>query len=50
MKTYRARIQHEGTGLVYVVPVLASSRQEAAEKAGAWPYLPEGYVFLEVAA
>jgi len=38
MKTYPIRIKHEGTGIVYVVPVLAASLEEARRKAVDWPY------------
>jgi hypothetical protein len=50
MKTYRARIQHLGTGAVYVVLVLASSLAEARAKAVDWPYMSDGYALLEVTA
>jgi hypothetical protein len=50
MKTYWARIQHEGTGRVYIVPVLASTLQRAAEKARDWPYMAEGYILLGVSS
>ena len=38
MKSFQIRIKHEGTGIVYVVPVLAASLEEARRKAVGWPY------------
>jgi hypothetical protein len=38
MKSFQIRIKHEGTGIVYIVPVLAASLEEARRKAVDWPY------------
>ena len=38
MSTFFIRIKHDGTGIVYVVPVLAKNLDEAKFKAVNWPY------------
>ncbi len=38
MATYIVKVKHDGTGIVYVVPVLAKTLAEAKVKAVNWPY------------
>jgi len=38
MSTYNVKVKHDGTGIVYVVPVLAKTLAEAKVKAVNWPY------------
>ena len=47
MKTYIVKIKHISTGIVYTVPVLAQTKNEAESKAGQWPYITDAYIVLK---
>lgn len=46
MRVFTVRVKHIATGIVWCVPVLAESMDDAQRKANDWPYVSDGYVVI----
>jgi hypothetical protein len=46
MKLFIVRVKHIATSIVWHVPVLADSLEDAQRKAGDWPFVNDGYIVI----